>query len=338
MTPLPPVPKAELHVHLEGTAPPGLVRQLAERNGLSLPAHLFTEAGRFHWTDFLHFLRAYDDAAQAIRTAEDYRDVTYAYLERCAGEGAVYVEVMSSPDHAALADLSFTGHLEGIVEGIERAREAFGIEARLIVTCVRHFGVERAVEVARACVRHPHPLLTGFGMGGDENAAPASTFARAFRIAQEEAGLACTVHAGETAGPDSVRDALDGLPVGRIGHGVRAIEDADLVRRIRDDDGVVLEICPTSNLRTGVYDSFASHPLDRFAEAGCQVTLNSDDPPYFDTTIGREYAVAAERFGWNADRLLQTTRTAIEAAFVDEPTRTRLLGRVGTAPITTDFE
>lgn len=331
------VPKAELHVHLEGTAPPDLVRRLAERNGLSLPAPLFTEAGRFHWTDFLHFLRAYDDAAQAIRTAEDYRDVTYAYLERCAGEGAVYVEVMSSPDHAALAGLSFAGHLEGIADGIGRAREAFGIEARLIVTCVRHFGVERAIEVARACARHPNPLLTGFGMGGDENAAPASAFAKAFRIAHEEAGLACTVHAGEAAGPDSVRDALDGLPVGRIGHGVRAIEDADLVRRIRDD-GIVLEICPTSNLRTGVYGSFAGHPLNRLAEAGCRVTLNSDDPPYFDTTIGREYAVAAAWFGWDASRLLEATRTAIESAFVDEATRTRLLARVGTAPTLTNFE
>jgi adenosine deaminase len=325
------VPKAELHVHLEGTAPPELVRRLAARNGLSLPAHLFTDAGRFHWTDFLHFLKAYDDAAQAIRTAEDYRDVTYDYLARCAGEGAVYVEVMSSPDHAALAGLSFAGHLEGIAEGIGRARDEFGIEARLIVTCVRHFGVERALEVARACVRHPHPLLTGFGMGGDENAAPASAFSRAFRIAHEEAGLACTVHAGEAAGPDSVRDALDGLPVSRIGHGVRAIEDPDLLRRIHEE-GIVLEVCPTSNLRTRVYDSFAEHPLNRLAEAGCRVTLNSDDPPYFDTTVGREYAVAAERFGWDAARLLEATRTAIEAGFVDEATRARLMERIGREP------
>jgi adenosine deaminase len=324
----PALPKAELHVHLEGTATPELVRRLAIRNGLDLPARLFTDAGHFHWSGFLDFLRAYDDAAQAIRTQEDYRDVTYDYLRRTAEEGAVYVEVMSSPDHAALAGLSFEGHLEGIVRGIEDARADFGIEGRLIVTCVRHFGTERAIEVARGCVRHRHPLLTGFGMGGDENIAPASDFARAFAIAHHEAGLACTVHAGEAAGPESVREALDGLPVARIGHGVRSIEDPALVDRIVRD-GVVLEVCPTSNLRTGVYPSFEAHPLNRLRDAGCRITLNSDDPPFFDATVGGEYAVAAERFGWSRDELLGATRTAIEAAFLDEPTRERLLAGLG---------
>ncbi|HSK41351.1 MAG TPA: adenosine deaminase, partial [Arenibaculum sp.] len=187
----------------------------------------------------------------------------------------------------------------------------------------------RALEVARACVRHPHPLLTGFGMGGDENAAPASAFAQAFRIAHEEAGLSCTVHAGEAAGPQSVRDALETLPVSRIGHGVRSIEDPALVARLADE-GIVLEVCPTSNLRTGVYASYAGHPLGRLAEAGCAVTLNSDDPPYFDTSIGNEYAVAAQRFGWSRRDLLNATRTALAAAFLDEKTRIGLLARVAT--------
>jgi adenosine deaminase len=321
------VPKAELHVHLEGTATPELVRLLAARHGMNLPPELFTTAGHFAWTDFLHFLKVYDAAASVIRTAGDYRDVTYDYLRRCADEGAVYVEVMSSPDHAALAGLSFDGHLEGIIQGIEAARADFGIEGRVIVTCVRHFGVERGLAVARSCVRCHHPLLTGFGMGGDENCLPASAFREVFAIARHEAGLACTVHAGEAAGPDSVRDALDNLPVHRIGHGVRAIEDADLVRRLAAD-GIVLELCPTSNVRTAVYPDYADHPLNRLRAAGCRITLNSDDPPYFDTTLGGEYEVAARHFGLSEQDLRGVTRTALEAAFVDETTRWALLRRI----------
>ncbi|WP_207477860.1 adenosine deaminase [Arenibaculum pallidiluteum] len=325
------LPKAELHVHLEGTATPTLVRRLAARNGMSLPEGLFSADGRFLWTGFLHFLRAYDDAASAIRTEEDYRDVTREYLGHCAAEGAIYVEVMASPDHAALAGLSFEAHLAGVASGIEDARAAHGIEARIIVTCVRHFGPERAIELARACARNPHPLLTGFGMGGDENRHSAAAFAPAFRIAREEAGLGCTAHAGEAAGPDSVRDVLDHLPVSRIGHGVRASEDPALLDRLAAA-GTVLEVCPTSNLRTGVYPDAAAHPLNRLRDAGCAVTLNSDDPPYFGTTIGGEYAFARAGFGWTEAALLAATRTALEGAFLDEPARGRLLARLPEAP------
>jgi len=320
------VPKAELHAHLEGTASPALIRRLAVRNGIALADDLMTGDGRFAWRDFLHFLKVYDAASAAIRTARDYRDVTFEYLLACAREGAVYVEVMSSPDHAAMAGLDYLGHVEGIAQGIEDARAATGIEARCIVTCVRHFGAERAVEVAKLAARHPHPLVTGFGMGGDEAGFPPELFDRAYRIASEEAGLACNVHAGEWGGPESIRRALD-LPVTRLGHGVRAVEDPDLVMLLAER-GIVLEVCPTSNIATGVYPDYGSHPLRRLATAGVRVTVNSDDPPYFGTTIGREYRIAAERFGFDRQSLLALTRTALEAAFVDETTKTRLLARL----------
>ncbi len=324
------IPKAELHVHLEGTATPELVRKLAARHGMTLPPDLFDRQGEFAWDDFLHFLKVYDDAAAVIRTDRDYRDVTYDYLRRCAAEGAVYVEVMSSPDHAAQAGLSFQGHLDGIVQGIEDAKADFGIEARVIVTCVRHFGVERGLEVAKACARHRHPVLTGFGMGGDENHLSAADFAPVFAIAHNEAGLACTVHAGEAAGPESIRDALDNLPVRRIGHGVRAIEDPALVSRIAEE-GIVLEVCPTSNIRTAVYPDYAAHPLNRLRAAGCAVTLNSDDPPYFATSIGHEYDVAKRHFGWSDEDLASATAASLDAAFIDPETRTRLTARLRSA-------
>lgn len=320
------VPKAELHCHLEGAASPDLIRKLAARHSVALPEETFDEDGNFAWSDFLHFLKVYDLASSVIRTPDDYRDVTYQYLVDCAAEGAIYVEVMSSPDHAAQVGMSYRDHLEGIVAGIEDAHRDTGIEGRIIVTCVRHLGPERGVEVARQVVANPHDLVTGFGMGGDENTHQPRDFAEAFGIVHA-AGLPCTVHAGEVAGAESVRAALDALPVQRLGHGVRATEEPDLVRELADR-GIVLEVCPGSNIATGVYHSYSEHPLLTLRSAGCRVTLNSDDPPYFDTSIGREYDRAGSIFGLDDAALLDITRTAIEAAFLDEPTRARLLEKL----------
>lgn len=320
------IPKAELHAHLEGTVGPDLVRRLATRNDMTLPEGLFAEDGSFAWTDFLDFLRAYDAASSVIRTPRDYRDVTYEYLLGCAADGAIYAEVMSSPDHASVAGMSYRDHLDGIAQGIGDARAETGIEARIIVTCVRHFGVDQALAVARCTVSQPHPLVTGFGMGGDEAGYPPAQFAEVYRIAHEEAGLACNVHAGEFGGPESIRAALE-LPVSRIGHGVRAIEDRALME-ILAERGVVLEVCPTSNIATGVFPSYAEHPLPKLMAAGITTTLSSDDPPYFHTSIGREYDLAAEHFGLSEDDLIGFTRNSIEAAFVDEETRRGLRAKL----------
>jgi len=320
------VPKAELHVHLEGTAPPHLVRRIAERNGLRVPDGVFATADRFAWRDFLDFLQTYDMAASVIRTSEDYADITFEYLASCAADGAVYVELIASPDHAALVGLSDEDHLAGIASGIDRAREAHGIEARILLTCIRNFGVEQALRIARYAASRPHPYVVGFQMAGDEAGYPPGPFAEAYAIAAD-AGLGCSVHAGEWAGAESVRAAI-GLPVTRIGHGVRAIEDPALVAEIAER-GLVLECCPTSNVVLGVFDSFETHPLPALREAGVRVTLASDDPPYFGASVGGEYAVAAERFGLSDAELVGLTRTAIEASFAEPPLRAALLGRVG---------
>lgn len=320
------IPKAELHCHLEGTAPPALVRRLAERNEVTLPDGLFTDEETFAWDDFPGFLRAYDAASDCLRTAQDYRDITYEYLAACAGEGAIYVEMFTSPDHAAAVGMSYRDHLEGTVAGIEAARAEFGIVGRIIVTCVRHLGPARGLAVAEAVVANLHPCVVGFGMGGDETQYRLAEFLPAFRLAAD-AGLGCTVHAGEVCGPDSVREALDTLPVTRLGHGVRAAEDPALVDRLARE-GVVLEICPHSNIATGVYTSFERHPLPDLLAAGCKITLNSDDPPYFATSIGREYATAAAQFGIDEAALLAVTRTAVEAGFADRATRAALLAQI----------
>jgi adenosine deaminase len=319
---VPDVPKAELHVHLEGTARPELIRRLAARNGVALPAGLLADDETFHWTDFLHFLRTYDLAASVIRTAQDYRDVVFEYLVACAAEGTRYVELTCSPDHARAAGLDEAEHRAGIFQGIDDARAAAGIEGRVLVSVVRNFGADAAERVAAEAAAMPHEYVVGFSMAGDEAGFPAAGFARAFAIA-DDAGLGCTCHAGEHAGPESVRAAL-GLPgVVRLGHGVRAVEDPALVRELAERR-VVLEICPTSNVALGVYPSYGAHPLPALLAAGVLVTLNSDDPPYFGSTIGGEYGVARDRFGFDDAGLAQLTDTALQAAFADDALRARL--------------
>jgi adenosine deaminase len=317
--------KAELHVHLEGTAPPELVRHIAARNGVALPDGLFGGDGRFRYTDFLHFLRTYDLAASVMRTGEDYRDITYEYLCGCARGGAIYVELTASPDHAALVGMSDEEHLDGIARGIDEARGDTGIEGRILISAVRNFGVEQALRVVDYAAGHPHPYVVGFSMAGDEENFPASDFAHVYAIAAGS-GLGCTIPAGEWAGPDSVRAALE-LPITRIDHGVRAIEDPALVQELAAR-GIVLDTCPTSNVVLGVYPSYEQHPLPQLLAAGVKVTLGSDDPPYFGATIESEYDICAERMGMSEDDLRAITHTAIDAAFCDEDVRAALRARV----------
>ena len=315
--------KAELHVHLEGTAPPELIARIAKRNGVALPQGMLAEDGRFHYTNFFHFLETYDLAASVIRTAEDYRDITYEYLAGVAQGGGIYVELTASPDHAALVGLSDEEHYAGIAAGIDEARRDHGIEARILVSAVRNFGADQAVRVARQAAARPHPYIVGFALAGDERVPP-NEFAEAFRIAAD-AGLGCTVHAGEWRGPASIREALE-LPVTRLDHGVRAIEDPTLVHEIAER-GITLNTCPTSNVVLGVYESFEQHPLPHLRAAGVRVTLGSDDPPYFGATLAGEYDVCSEHFGWDDQRLHEVTVAAIEAAFCEESLRTELLAR-----------
>jgi adenosine deaminase len=286
---------------------------------------VFATPNRFAYTDFLDFLKTYDKAASVIRTSEDYRDITYEYLVSCARQGAIYVELTASPDHAKLVGLSDEEHLEGIARGIDDARAETGIEGRILISCVRNFGVEPALRVAHYAAERPHPYVVGFSMAGDEENYPPAAYAEAFEIAAA-AGLGCTVHAGEWAGPDSVRGGL-GLPVSRIGHGVRSIEDPALVEELAER-GTVLEVCPTSNVVLGIYPTYEEHPLPRLRNAGVQVTLGSDDPPYFGATIGGEYALCAEHYDLDHEALRGITRTAIEAAFCEETLKQRLMQTV----------
>lgn len=321
--------KAELHCHIEGAAPVDLVRAQASRYGVDV-SDIAGDDG-FIWQDFTQFLSVYDRVAALFRTRDDYRQLAEAHLRGLAAQDCIYAEFFISTDHAERTGLPALDYVNGLAEGIARAKAATGIEARMIATGLRHEGPKAVERAARWIALNPHPLVTGFGMAGDERMHHPADFTAAFDIARKE-GLGITVHAGELAGADSVRQCLDNLRPSRIGHGVRAIEDPELVRRLARE-GVVLEVCPVSNIVLGIFDSFADHPLAWLAAQGVSVTLNSDDPPHFHTSLAREYEVAADECGLDDGALRTMTETAIDAAFVDEATRQTLKARLAGQPV-----
>ncbi|MDS7595807.1 adenosine deaminase [Agrobacterium tumefaciens] len=316
--------KAEIHCHLEGAASPALVEKQAQKYGIDTSS--FLRDGEYVWSDFAEFIRCYDAVAQVFKTDEDYAVLTETYLTELAAANTIYSELIISPDHGDRIGLGADAYLAGVAEGIRAAKEKTGIEARIIVTGERHFGPDRVIAAAEYAARTAHPLVTGFNMAGEERMGRVADYARAFDVARD-AGLGLTIHAGEVCGPFSVTDALDLVKPSRIGHGVRAIEDADLVARLADS-GTVLEVCPGSNIALSVYPDFESHPLKQLRDAGVRVCINSDDPPFFFTSLVREYELASETFGFSDAEINDMTRTALQCAFLDEPTRARLIAKL----------
>jgi len=318
--------KVELHSHLEGTMHPELVRRLAKRNSIDLKDDVFNQQGDFAWHDFVSFLKAFDEASRCLLNSEDYRDIMYEYLKVCASDGAIYAETFISPDHASELGMSYNDVLVGCVQGIEDAERDFDIVGRVIVTCVRHLGPQRAKVIARQMVENPHPYFVGFGMGGNETMHNLADFSPAFQLAND-AGYPCTVHAGEICGPESVWDAINHLPICRIGHGVRCVEDDQLMTTLAER-GIALEVCPSSNLALAVYPDWASHPLNQILDAGISVSLNSDDPPFFSTSVGQEYHKSAKHFNLDIDQLREISRMAMRSSFSDIDTKKRLLAKI----------
>ena len=316
--------KAEVHCHIEGAAPPALALAQARKYGVD-PA-TFMDGDTYAWTDFAEFIQAYDKVAALFRTEDDYAVLTESYLLELAAINTIYSEIIVSPDHGDRIGLGADAYLAGITRGIHEAKAKTGIEARIIVTGERHFGPESVIAAAEYAARSHNPLVTGFNMAGEERMGRVADYARAFDIARD-AGLGLTIHAGEVCGAFSVTDALDLIKPQRIGHGVRAVEDPALMQRLADT-GVVLEVCPGSNIALNVYPDFESHPLRRLRDAGVRVCINSDDPPFFRTSLAQEYEWASSEFGFSDAEIDGMTRIAIEAAFVDEETRAQLLARL----------
>ncbi|MEM0898827.1 MAG: adenosine deaminase [Pseudomonadota bacterium] len=312
--------KAELHCHIEGAARPALAMAQARRYGENISD--IVQGDGYVWSDFTGFLRCYDRVARLFKTREDYTRLAEAYLRDLAEQNCIYSEIFISTDHAIRAGLDPFEYIEGLADGIQTARTEHGIECRMIATGVRHEGPESVLQAAKLAADNPHPLITGWGMAGDERVYEPGDFAKAFDIARD-AGLGITVHAGEFCGPDRIRETLECLRPARLGHGVRAIEDSALVNRIVEAE-IVLEVCPGSNVALGVYANWAAHPAKALYDQGVLITLNSDDPPHFNTSIGHEYESASARLGFDAEMLRACTRNAISAAFCADDVKVKL--------------
>ncbi|MFZ5751016.1 MAG: adenosine deaminase [Pseudomonadota bacterium] len=319
-------PKIELHLHLEGAAPPAFIRGLAAEKRMDIGG-IFDAQGGYAFGDFWHFLKVYEAATGTLQSPEDYRRLTRAVLGDSAANGVIYSETFLSPDFCGGGDLAaWREYLHAIREAAEEAERQDGIVLRAIVTAVRHFGPDRARRTAICAAETAGDFLTGFGLAGDEKAGAPRDFAWAFDAARE-AGLRLTAHAGEWGGPQSVREAIRDLRVERIGHGVRAIEDPALVAAIAEA-GIVLEVCPGSNVALGLYPTFRAHPISRLHERGVKITVSTDDPPFFRTSMVNEYDRLAEAFDWDAGVFRAIERTSAEAAFCDSATRDAILKRL----------
>jgi len=323
------IPKTELHLHLEGAAPPAFVRGLAAEKNLDISG-IFDGDGHYSYRDFWHFLDVYEAATSVLVTPRDYARLTRTVLEQSAANGVVYGETFLSPDFCGGRDPgAWREYLSAIREAADAAERDFGIVLRGVVTCIRHFGPEKARQTAICAAETAGDWLCGFGIAGDEKAGEPGDFAWAFDCARE-AGLGLTAHAGEWRGAESVASAIDLPGVTRIGHGVRAIEDPALVDRLVEH-GTVLEVCPGSNVALGVYDGWASHPIEKLRERGVKVTVSTDDPPFFHTTMTREYQCLTDTFGWDEAVFADLNKTAMDAAFCDQQTRARVIKKLEAA-------
>lgn len=320
------LPKLELHLHLEGAAPPAFIRERAKRNHVDLSG-LFDDQGQYRWQDFRGFLSVYYAVCTALKTPQDFHDLTLAVLENSASHGVIYTECFLSPDFCGGGDLSaWCDHLAAIDAAAQTAQAQSGIVMRAIVTCIRHNGPEQARRIAICAQETAGQFVRGFGMAGDEAQFRPKDFIWSFDAARE-AGLGLTAHAGEWAGPDAIRATLQDLRVSRIGHGVRATEDPAVLETLAET-GVVLEICPGSNIALGLYAKLPDHPVAKLRDAGVKVTVSTDDPPFFGTSMTQEYSWLAQCFGWGRDDFADIARIALDAAFIDAPARAVLQNRL----------
>ena len=317
------MPKVELHVHLEGSIRPATLLALAERNEVSLPAESVEEVEAWYtFTDFAHFVQIYFAICDCLRTAEDFELITREFLIGQEAQNIRHSEVIFTP-YTHHAHVPMDEQLAAINAARAWAEEELEVTMLLIPDISRDIRpIEHSLEVARWAIANQNNGICGLGLGGPEIGNPPELFREAFALAQE-AGLPALPHAGETVGPASMRGALDALHARRIGHGVRCLEDAELVAELRERQ-IPLEVCPSSNVCLGVTPSLEEHPLPRLLEEGLYVTVNSDDPPMFNTTLTEEYERIQDAFGFDIKQLKRLVFNGLQASLLPETQRRRL--------------
>jgi adenosine deaminase/aminodeoxyfutalosine deaminase len=321
------LPKAELHLHLEGAVEPETLVELSRRHDAS-PLDRAQVEQLYRYSDFRGFLMAFKAVTERLRTAEDYELITYRLLERLRAENVLHAEVYVSVGVCLWRGQDFAALFEGMERGRARGEREFGVSLLWLFDAVRHFGPEAAQKVAEQAVEargRGFASVVGFGIGGDEAAAAPEMFREVYAYVAEQ-GLRRTAHAGESAGPASILGALDALGAERIGHGLTAWHDEELMARLVREQ-IPVEVCVTSNLRTGCCKSLEQHPLRRYFDRGLKVTLASDDPAMFGTSLGREYQLAHVAFGFTEAELERLARNSFEASFLPEESKRQFLKR-----------
>lgn len=306
------LPKAELHLHLEGSIEPSTLLELRQRHGMT-GASLADVEQLYNYADFKGFLAAFKDVTGHLRTPEDYELITYRLMELLKAQNVLHAEVIVSVGVCLWRQQNFAAIFEGLERGRQRGEKDFGVSLLWIFDAIRQFGAEKAQSVLDLAIQFHDRNVVAFGIGGDELAGPPEWFAGVYARAAEH-GLHLTAHAGESAGPDSIWGALN-LKAGRIGHGLTAAQDAELIEELAERQ-VPIEICVTSNLRTGVCAELAKHPVRNYFDQGLMLTLNSDDPAMFRTSLNEEYRLVQEAFGFTDEHLRELARNSFEASFL----------------------
>lgn len=315
------LPKAELHIHIEGTLEPELAFDLAARNNVTLPYEDVEDLRRrYDFDDLQSFLDLYYECMGVLKTKADFRDLTIDYLTRADRDGVRHVELFFDPQVHARNGIPVDTVIDGLLDGLATGRDRFGITGGLIMCFVRDLPVDSA-ERLLAAVAHRAEDLVGVGLDSAEVGYPPSLFAEIFDTAAN-LGLRRVAHAGEEGPPAYVREALDTLQVDRVDHGIRAVEDSDLVRELADRR-IPLTVCPLSNITLKAVRSLAEHPIRDLLAAGVMVTINSDDPAYFGGYIAKNYEALAE-VGMTVPELTQVARNSIAASFADPERKAQL--------------
>ena len=305
------LPKTELHLHLEGSIEPHTLAELRARHGRPTSS---AEMGRlYRYDSFTDFLMAFKQVTEDLRTPEDFELITYRLMEKLKADNVLHAEVYVSVGVYLWRKQDFAAIFEGLERGRERGEREFGVSLLWIFDAVRQFGPAEAQRVVELAVRYKDRSVVGFGTGGDELKGPAEMFREVYAHAREQ-GLRLTAHAGESAGPESIWGALN-LQAERIGHAFTAWQDRELVEELSQRQ-IPVEICLTSNLLTRVCPTLGEHPVRNYFDQGVMITLNTDDPAMFATSLSREYQLAQNQFGFTDEHLRELARNSFEASFL----------------------
>jgi adenosine deaminase len=320
------LPKAELHLHLEGSFEPELMFAIAGRNGVALPYKTVDEVRKaYRFTDLQSFLDIYYAAARVLLKEPDFYDLTWAYLERAHAQHVRHVEPFFDPQTHTDRGVAFQTVLDGIVRALADGQRKLGISSRLIMCFLRHLPADAAMRTLEQALPF-RDRIVGVGLDSSERGHPPADFVAVFDRARRE-GFRAVAHAGEEGPPEYIRQALDELKVSRIDHGVRCMEDARLVDRLVTER-VPLTVCPLSNVKLRVVSRIEDHPVKRMLDRGLCVSLNSDDPAYFGGYITDNYLAVARAFSLSSAEVVTIARNAIESTFLDAAARQRLLAEL----------